>query len=311
MPTQQTFFLNGPTLSAATSVFLDSGMTLCAPDGYYSDGVVARQLFGCVLLPAEVCPTCGEGCKDSIVDLTSYEGVYYTSFFAGNTVADTGAIIITIDVDSSVSGIRVLYDGTYYNALSSPTYGYLAGTAGLFTYIGGNAFDCGIEGTTYTLDEYIYIDPNYDPLGTTTNITVTSGEMQITAADPSTCVMVIPKTANVPDTLDITIIGPCPSSKAFLSVSCPLNLPSFLGTVGVVEVVSEWFCNFPYNVTYYVAPVNGDGITLGLYDWVFSDINGANVLPDGFYRALSVPLPYDTFEVQNGVVVAFYSYCAL
>lgn len=310
MPTQQTFFLNAPTLSAATTVFLDSGMTTCAPDGYYSDGAVARQQVGCVLLPAEACPTCGDTCKDSIVDLTSFEGVYYTAFFAGETATDTGAIIVTMLLDNSVSGIKATYNGNDYNALSSPIYGYLAGTSGLYTYVGGASYDCGIDGSTYTLDEYTYIDPAYSPLGTTTSITVTSGEDKITVGDPGLCVMVIPKTSATPDTVDITIVGPCPSSKALLSVSCPIKLPAFLGTVGVAEVFPEWFCNFPYNVTYYVVPVNGDGITLGLYDWVFSDINGANVLPDGFYRALNVPAPYDTFEVQDGIIIAFHSYCA-
>lgn len=310
MPTQQSFYLNGPTLSTATTVFLDSGMTLCAPDGYYSDGTVARQQFNCVLLPAEACPTCGEACKDNIVDLTSNEGVYYTTFFVGNTVNDTGAIIITFDVDNSVSGIKAIYNGIDYNALSSPIYGYLAGTAGLYTYIGGNSYDCGIEGSTYTLDEYIYNAPVYDPLGTTTNITVTTGEYKITPSDPGVCVMVIPKTSTMPDTIDIAIVGPCEGSKGVLSVSCPLKLPSFLGTFGVAEP-STLFCNLPYNVTYYVVPVNGDGITLGLYDWVFSDINGANVLPDGYYRALNVPAPYDTFEVQDGVIIAFHTFCAV
>jgi hypothetical protein len=310
MPTQQTFFLNAPTLSAATTVFLDSGMTTCAPDGYYSDGAVARQQVGCVLLPAEACPTCGDTCKDSIVDLTSFEGVYYTAFFAGETATDTGAIIVTMLLDNSVSGIKATYNGNDYNALSSPIYGYLAGTSGLYTYVGGTSYDCGIDGSTYTLDEYTYIDPAYSPLGTTTSITVTSGEDKITVGDPGLCVMVIPKTSATPDTVDITIVGPCPSSKALLSVSCPIKLPAFLGTVGVAEVFPEWFCNFPYNVTYYVVPVNGDGITLGLYDWVFSDINGANVLLDGFYRALNVPAPYDTFEVQDGIIIAFHSYCA-
>lgn len=310
MPTQQTFFLNAPTLSSATTVFLDSGMTTCAPDGYYSDGAVARQQVSCVLLPAEACPTCGDTCKDSIVDLTSFEGVYYTAFFAGETATDTGAIIVTMLLDNSVSGIKATYNGNDYNALSSPIYGYLAGTAGLYTYVGGNSYDCGIDGSTYTLDEYTYISPAYSPLGTTTSITVTSGEDKITVGDPGLCVMVIPKTSATPDTVDITIVGPCESSKALLSVSCPIKLPAFLGTVGVAEVSPEWFCNFPYNVIYYVVPVNGDGITLGLYDWVFSDINGANVLPDGFYRALNVPVPFDTFEVQDGIIIAFHSYCA-
>ena len=310
MPTQQTFFLNGPTLSAATTVFLDSGMTTCAPDGYYSDGAVARQQVGCVLLPAEACPTCGETCEDSIVDLASFEGMYYSTFFRGETAGDTGAIIVTFQQDNSVAGIRASYDSVTYNALSSPIYGYLAGTVGAYTYVGGNTYDCGIEGSTYILDEYTYIAPAYSPLGTTTSVTVTSGEMQLTAGDPGICIMVIPKPNPTPSDLFIRIVGPCPSSKALLSVSCPLKLPAFLGTVGVAEVFPEWFCNFPYNVTYYVVPVNGDGITLGLYDWVFSDINGANVLPDGFYRALNVPAPFDTFEVQNGVIIAFHSYCA-
>jgi hypothetical protein len=312
MPVQQTFYLNGPTLATATIVFLDANMTLCAPDGYYYDGTTARQQSGCVLLPAEACPECGEPCKDNIDELVSYEGVYYTTFDAGSTASNTGAIIIAINVDNSVNGIRVNFDGVLYNAVSSPIYGYLAGTPSTaFTYIGGNAYDCGIEGNTYTLDEYVYVAPSYDPLGTTTNITVTSGEVQLTATDPGVCIMVIPKPTTLPNTIDVTIVGPCPSSKAIIGISCPIKLPSFLGTFGVTEVFPEFFCNFPYTYTYYIAPVNGDGITLGLYDWVFSDENGANVLPDGFYRGLAVPAPFDTFEIQNGVVVAFHSYCSV
>ena len=312
MPTQQTFYLNGPTLATATIVFLDSGMTLCAPDGYYSDGTIARQQVGCVLLPAETCPVCGDPCKGNIDELTSFEGVYYTTFDTGTTVADVGAIIVAINVDNTVSGIRVNFDGILYNAVSSPNYGYLAGTPSTdFTYIGDTAADCGISGSTYTLDEYVYVAPSYNPLGTTTSVTVSAGEVQTTASDPGVCIMVIPKLSPLPNTIDVTVVGPCPTSKAIIGISCPIKLPSFLGTFGVTTVTPEFFCNFPYSYTYYVAPVNGDGITLGLYDWVFSDENGENVLPDGFYRSPAVPTPDDTFEVQNGVIVAFHSYCAL
>ena len=311
MPTQQTFYLNGPNLATATTVFLDSGMTLCAPDGYYSDGTIARQQVGCSLLPAEACPVCGDPCKGNIEELTSLEGVYYTTFDTGTTVADIGAIIVTINVDNTVSGIRVNFDGILYNAVSSPVHGYLSGTPSTsFTYIGDTAADCGISGSTYTLDEYVYVAPNYNSLGTTTSITVGAGEVQTTASDPGTCIMVIPKISPLPNTIDVTVVGPCPTSTAIIGISCPIKLPSFLGTPGVSTVAPEFFCNFPYSFTYYVAPVNGDGITLGLYDWVFYDINGENVLADGFYRGLAVPAPDDTFEVQNGVVVAFHSYCA-
>jgi len=122
--------------------------------------------------------------------------------------------------------------------------------------------------------------------------------------------MVIPKTNATERYINVTIVGICPDSEAVVGISCPLELPSFLGTYGVPTVSPEFFCNFPYNYTYYVAPVNGDGITLGLYDWVFLDSSGATVLPDGYYRALPVPAPYDTFQVQDGVIIAFHSYCA-
>lgn len=313
MPTQQTYYLNGPTLATATAVFLDSGMTICAPDGYYFDGTTARQQIGCSLLPAEPCPLCGDACKGPIEELVSNEGVYYITFDAGSTIYDTGAIIIAFAVDvGSVNGIRVNFDGVLYNELSSPVYGYLAGTPSTaFTYIGVD--DCGIEGTTFTLDEYAYLPPPpaYVSMGSTTNITVTAGEMQLTPGDPGVCIMVIPKPTAMPNTIDITIVGPCPTSTAIISVSCPIKLPSFQSTLGVTTVVGAIFCNLPFAYTYYVAPVNGDGVTLGLYDWVFSDINGANVLPNGFYRSPAVPVPFDTYEVQNGVIVAFHSYCAL
>ncbi len=309
MPTQQTFFLNGPTLSSATTVFLDSGMTTCAPDGYYSDGTVARQQVGCVLLPAEACPTCGTECKGA-VEAPSLQGIYTIAFDAGDTPSSVGAVIITIAVNSTVNGIKVDYDSVSYNQLSSQVFGLLAGTPSTaYTYIGDIPNDCIVVGTPVTLNLYTWDETTYIPAGTS-SVTVSAGEIQLTAGNPDLCVMVIPKTNAAERYVNVTIVGICPDSEAIVGISCPLKLPAFLGTVGVAEVFPEWFCNFPYNITYYVVPVNGDGITLGLYDWVFSDINGANVLPDGFYRALNVPAPFDTFEVQNGVIIAFHSYCA-
>jgi len=58
MPIQQPFYINGPSLASATAVFLDAALTLCAPDGFYSDASVVREQVGCVLLPQNTCPTC-------------------------------------------------------------------------------------------------------------------------------------------------------------------------------------------------------------------------------------------------------------
>jgi len=310
MPTQQTYYLNGPTLSLATSVFLDSGMTLCAPDGFYSDGTVSREQVGCVLLPAVECPTCGDQCGESIVDLVSNNGVYYVDFDSGT--AEAGVIVINLDVDLSVCGIKVDYNGSTYNELSSPIHGYLCGTAGTsYTYIGGVSYDCGIEGTPYTLDEYEYVSPSYNPLGTTIGVTPQPSELALTASDPGLCVMVIPKGNTTPSSVAVTVVGPCPGSVGRLSVSCPIKIPSFIGSDRAITVFPEVFCQLPTSTTYYVVPVNGDGITLGLYDWVFSDKYASIKLEDGYYKSTSVPSPYDTFQVQNGVIIAFHTYCSI
>jgi hypothetical protein len=58
MPLPQTFYVNGVSLGSATAVFLDPNLTVCAPNGYYSDGTIVRQQVDCVLLPQQTCPNC-------------------------------------------------------------------------------------------------------------------------------------------------------------------------------------------------------------------------------------------------------------
>lgn len=58
MPIRQPFYLNANNLSSATAVFLDAALSMCAPDGFYSDGNIVRELVDCVLLPLQQCPNC-------------------------------------------------------------------------------------------------------------------------------------------------------------------------------------------------------------------------------------------------------------
>lgn len=58
MPIRQPFYLNANNLSSATAVFLDAALTMCAPNGFYSDGNIVRELVDCVLLPLQQCPNC-------------------------------------------------------------------------------------------------------------------------------------------------------------------------------------------------------------------------------------------------------------
>lgn len=53
-----TYYLNAPSLGSATSVFDDAGLTTLASDGFYSDGVIAREQVSGVLLPQQSCPSC-------------------------------------------------------------------------------------------------------------------------------------------------------------------------------------------------------------------------------------------------------------
>ena len=39
------FYIDGPTLATATVVYTDVDLTICAPDGFYSDGVVVLSLI--------------------------------------------------------------------------------------------------------------------------------------------------------------------------------------------------------------------------------------------------------------------------
>jgi hypothetical protein len=64
-------------------------------------------------------------------------------------------------------------------------------------------------------------------------------------------------------------------------------------------------CESVGSYPYYSASVNGDGTTLGLYDWVFNDTFGQNILSNGYYKSSDIPSPYEWFRVENGTVVEF------
>lgn len=58
MAISSSYYLNAPSLGSATAVFLDDELSECAPNGFYSNGVIVRQQVGCVLLPQQNCPSC-------------------------------------------------------------------------------------------------------------------------------------------------------------------------------------------------------------------------------------------------------------
>lgn len=295
------YFINAPSLESATSICVDAAMTIYAPNGIYQQGGIARQLVDGSLLPPQLCPTCSIPCGDYPMQGGAVVGVYKSTVNVGS---GTGAVIVSVISDTVPNGFSVQYNSATYNKFSSPTYGYLAATSGA-TFLGTTSDDCGIvAGSPHTLNEYIYETSEYVASGNQEVINVVSGQIETTAGSPSTCIMVIPKTSASPNTIEVTVYTTCPSSDFSVEVSCPEALTEFAS--GVTESTETEACeNFPTTNSRYVAYVNGGSGTLGLYDWVFSDANGQNILPNGYYRSGSCPAPNDIFRVENGVIVEF------
>lgn len=300
MATQSTYYLDAPSFSSATIIYTDVDLTTVAPDGFYSDGTNVREQVSGVLLPQVACPGCATPCGGSI-GASGAQGIYYLSTDLGT---DTGAVIVTFDPYSVPDGILAVFDSVSYNGLSSPTYGWLQGSAGLPTYIGQTAGDCGIvAGSPYTLNEFEFNGTTFAPLGTTTSVAVSSGQMDLTVGGPGNCVMVIPKTTATPSVLDLQFIGPCSGTAFEIGVSCPAALPSFASSAMTAN--STLVCAATVNQTYHVAYVTGSAGTLGLYDLVFTDQNGQFKLSAGYYKTTAAG-SNDWFQVDsNGVIVAF------
>jgi len=305
MPIPQTYYLNAPSLGSATSVFLDSYLTVCAPDGYYSDGVITRQQISCVLYAEVPCATCGIPCGE-ITSVTGGQGYYNMNVDAG---ASTGAIVVKFNPFNIPNGVQVLFNSTVYNKFSSPLYGLLIGAAGLPIYLGSQGSDCGlVANSPFTLDKFLYNGSSFIPTGATQSVTILPSQMFLTTPTaPGLCVMVIPKTAATPTDVQVTVIGPCPEDSFAIQVGCPTKLPDCSSTVAG-ELAT--LCTLEESTLFYNAAVNGDGVTLGLYDYVFIDSDGEFPLPDGYYKTSAhVTAPNDTIQVVNGVIVNIFQNC--
>jgi hypothetical protein len=297
------YYLDAPTLAQATAVYTDSALSICASDGVYSDGSITRVLTGCVLGPAKFCPSCGFSCDSQFnLEKSSAEvGVFRTTIDLGNDIGDIGAIIISFNPSTYPKGFKAVYDGITYNSFSSPIYGYMTAPTGLPVYIGDQDNDCGITTSSFIGGNYDWDGSNYTYNGTTSIISVLPSQMNLTINPPDTCIMVIPKVNLNPSSLDIIVENPC--SYGFdLDITCPTTLfPTYTSQVAPTD---ELVCEYEDNLIYYNYPVNGNGVTLGLFDWIFIDPYGESVVADGYYHAPTMlPGAYDWFLVQNGVII--------
>ena len=270
MPIPQTYYLDSSTLGGATSIYMDDQLTICAPDGYYSDGVITREQVSCLLLPQQACESCSLPCGNSIISASGGTGVYKININAGTGI---GAILVRFTPFGVPDGIKAVFNSLVYNKLSSPVDGYHQSTnPSNYTFVGDIAQDCGLAGSTYpTLANYVYDGTSFVNQGTTSLVSVAAGDVSLSAGAPGQCMMVIPKNTSAASVINVLAVGPCLDTTFNLNVSCPAPLPGFASSLKALTSEAACLLELPYN--YYFASLTG--ITaIDIFDYVFSDENG-------------------------------------
>jgi len=279
MATQATYYLDAPSLASASVIYTDSELTTIAPDGFYSDGTLVREQASGILLPQTTCPACATPCGGAI-SASGQQGVYYLDIDLGT---DVGAVEISFDPYSVPDGIQAVFNSVTYNGLSSPAFGWLQGSAGLATYIGDSANNCGLPPVgTLDLDVFNYEGGSFVPSGETEAVSILAGQLDLTTGAPGSSRMVIAKTAPTPSILSLKMIGPCSGTAFNVAVACPAGLTAFDASLPFVS--STLACAAPIGQVYYVSHVTGAAGVLGLNDLVFDDSFGQYKLAAGYYR---------------------------
>lgn len=318
-----TYYLDGSTLSTSTAIYSDSDLTTKAADGFYSDGNITREQSSGLLLPSQPCAECeincggpvflsGTGTESSPASSpTINTGVekYMMNF---DSETGLGAVVIRFSPGSIPQGFRVKFDGNVYNAVSTQNFGWKnrgGSPPQKYIWLGDEASNCGLRDLSankfYRFDEFVYSDGVFEDTGNTEpsgsgSVAITNNDIYTTAGDPGECVMVFPKTSNDVTNVLIEVFCVCLNGQFDVSMECPVVLPSFPS--GSTQVNLSASCNDTLTETSYYVHVNGAGGVLGLYDFVFSDSNGATPLADGWYLTGSMSTSYDAIEVTDGVV---------
>jgi hypothetical protein len=336
LSSQQIYFGNGTSLLDADALFLDSGLTQCAPDGWYSDGTIVRFQTNCLLLPYENC-NCGLPCSNTtLIPVSGGSPEYPAQYNLNLSTTNVGAIVVKFSGSSSgpaggrVFGFLASYNGSVYNKASGNLNGVAQGQiANQFTFVGRSTdfTPCALNlANTFNIEYNDWDGSGFIPTGTLYSVYTDPLQNVVRTAVSGSYdnkyVMVIPKTTATPTNFSIQIARFC-ECDLDVQVVCPESLPSF--KCSNPQVTSVGNCNIPLNNIFYVAGVNGfgsgSGLRLGLYDLVFQDPYGQYPLVDGFYRATTnsippqypyvgfpVPTPNDNYmEVQNGVIVDIFN----
>lgn len=307
MATLGNYYYDGTSFAMATGLWLDQQLLNPAPNGYYAQGGIYRQLTGGILSNAVACPSCIYNCGSApLADNAGAFGNYIADVGVGNT---QGAIVVKFTVGAnSVAGCTWTYDGQSASEYSSPNFGYCEGIIGdenatALTNAAGSA------GVQYNGTQYIYSQGawvNNFPISMGPFSGAPSGGVTLTPGGGyGTVIMIIPKPNANPVNANFNIeMAPGGSNLWSLEVECPALLPSFTGnlTAGFPTHVAACTVSPPSPGLRYHYPVSGVPGIPAINDFVFQDPYGVTPIQDGFVRG-QIAGVWNSLEIANGVII--------
>ena len=303
-----TYYFDGTSFANATMLYTDATLSTVAPNGYYQQNDIVRQLVGGpgnpVLLQPQACVSCSVPCGSGVSG-TGGTGKYTLSMNLGNSI---GAVKVTFNPQSVPDKCSWTYDGTTRSEYSSSSEGYLQGVIGTISTAASCTLSMdnanGSNNQTVTGASYVYDAGSNSFVNQGVPVTLgpysnqASGGVDFTTTAPGNCIMVVPKPNATPETVDFVIEGPCAGTAWNISVDCPAALTSFQGSAGATSGSLACAQDATTN-TYYNMPVAGTAGNPAATDWIFTDANGVNKAADNYYKISGSR----HMHVQNGVCV--------
>ena len=286
------YYFDGVSFASASMLYTNADLSTVAPNGYYGQGGIVRQLIGGpgtpTLLAALPCDGCTVPCGSG-VNGSGGTGSYSLTMNLGNSI---GAALVTFNPQSVPDKCTWTYNGVSASEYSSPSEGYLQGMIGTIASAGScslamtNANGSNNQSTTGA--SFLYDASSTQFVNTGTPATLgpytnqAAGGVDFTANAPGNCIMVVPKPNASPENVTFVIEGPCTGTAWSIAVTCPTALTSF--TASAIGSSVSVACDLPLNQTYFNAPVSGTAGNPAVNDWVFTDANGVNQLATGIYK---------------------------
>jgi hypothetical protein len=286
-----TYYINSNSFLTATSIYTDAALTTFAPDGFYKDCGVVRQLVSGVLSEPIACPTCAAACDANYA--MPNQGVYTTTVDLGPV---TGVSSVLFNPGAYPAAIYVTYNGTTYSAAVQSNGTTLDGP-----YFGDSANDCGlVTNSPHLFNAYTYsaFEGAYEQAGTS-QVNITADQLSLTSGDPGTLYIVFAYNDSSVTQATITVVNACKDSSSSFSILCGDRMASFDSTTNNGDPASA--CAAPLTSRYYLSPRDGVSIAPSTGDKVYLDAGGRIPLEDGFYGA-NIGGVKKSFEVVTGAV---------